>query len=207
MPRPTRQFSIIAISLLLGTAACASARPSPTAQPEGLPSASYSSAATDTPLVPSPIPLPASPTEAWKTYSNPEYGFSVNYPAQLEILHNETSASLYIGEQIHLLVGDGNPLDCEAGCPFYGALVESSGPTTVAGLTATQVAGYFGSEGGDIPQRFLAYVIERDGHYYTFTLYALGLRTTNHDLYSIWPLNEEDVVLFEELLGTLKFAQ
>ena len=76
---------------------------------------------------------------------------------------------------------------------------------TVAGLDATRVEGYKGAIGGEIPQRYLQYILKHDNRYYSFTLSALR-RDANHECCSvIWPLKENDIALFEQLLRTLSF--
>lgn len=151
-------------------------------------------------------PIPPAPTaqqtETWKTYSSPEYGFSIRYPAALEIVPGENNASVNIGEQIQVRVSAADPLECRGDCPF----VESSEAVTVAGLAATKVSGYIGSIGGNVPQRFLTYIFQQDGRYYIFTLYALGLKATGDDPSTIWPLSDSDVALFDRILATLRFT-
>jgi hypothetical protein len=168
------------------------------------------SASTSTPT-PSPVarsslapfatPAPASPSEGQRTYFDPEYGFSITYPAHLDILVSESVPSLYLGEQIHVAIGDVNPLDCRGDCP----LVESINPATVAGLDATRVEGYKGAIGGEIPQRYLQYILKHDNRYYSFTLWALRRDAKNECCSIIWPLNDNDIALFEQLLNTLTF--
>jgi hypothetical protein len=109
---------------------------------------------------------------------------------------------MYIGEQIHVWIADVDPLDCRGDCLF----VETSNPATVAGLDATRVAGYMGAIGGSIPQRYLRYVLRHDDRYYVFTLFALGSHASSNDFYTIWPLEEDDVTLFEQVLETLRFT-
>jgi len=152
-------------------------------------------------ITPAPA-VTSSPSDEWKTYTSSEYGFSISYPAYLEIIPAENNASLYIGEQIHVWISDVNPLECRGDCP----LVERSEPATVAGLAATKVTGYIGSIGGNIPQRYTRYILQQDGRYYIFTLYALSFKATSNDPARIWPLSENDVALFEQVLETFKFT-
>jgi hypothetical protein len=145
-------------------------------------------------------PPQASPAEGWKTYSNPDYGYSISYPASLEITAAENDTSLFIGEQIHVLVSSADPLECRGDCP----VVEGTEPAAIAGLAATKVTGYIGSIGGNVPQRYITYILPRDGRYYVFTLYALGFKAVSNDPSTIWPLKESDVALFEQVLDTFK---
>ena len=153
-------------------------------------------------LGPLATPAPASPSDGQSTYSDPEYGFSISYPAHLEIHRSDNTPTLYIGEQVHLWISDANPLECRGDCP----VVESSNPTTIAGLDATRVEGYIGAIGGEIPQRYLRYILKHDRLYYVFTLWALDRDTKNECCSVIYPLDENDIELFEQTLDTLTFT-
>ena len=152
-------------------------------------------------LAPLATPAPASPSDGQRTYSDPEYGFSISYPAHLDIDVSERVPSLFLGEQIHVAITDVDPLKCRGDC----LLVESTNPATVAGLDAIRVEGYMGAIGGEIPQRYLQYILKHDNRYYVFTLFALGFHASSNDFYTIWPLEEDDVTLFEQVLETLRF--
>lgn len=154
------------------------------------------------PPVPTETPEPKS-SEGWKTYSNPEYGFSINYPSQLDITPGQGNSTLYIGKKIHVWVSDANPLECRGDCP----IVESTEPATIAGLQATKVTGYIGAIGGNIPQRYLKYIVPRNNRYFIFTLYALSYKATSNDVATIRPLNESDIELFEQVLKTFKIIE
>jgi hypothetical protein len=153
-------------------------------------------------LAPLATPAPASPSDGQSTYSDPEYGFSISYPAHLELLRSENTPTLYVGEQVHVWISDANPLDCRGDCP----VVESSTPTTIAGLDATKVEGYIGAIGGEIPQQYLRYILRHDNLYYSFTLWALGRDAKNECCSVIYPLDENDIALFEQILDTLTFT-
>jgi hypothetical protein len=167
-------------------------------QPTSVPTIINSSPTSEAPLTST---VTSAPSHEWKTYSNSKYGFSINYPASLEINLGENDNSLYIGEQIYVWISDINPLECRGDCP----LVENTEPTTVAGLEATKVTGYIGAVGGMIPQRYLQYILKHDNRYYSFTLWALRRDANNECCSVIWPLNENDIALFEQLLKTLSF--
>ena len=206
MPRQIARAFLVPILLLGSTTSCATIARAPTPPPADVPTDLGPSSTPEGPLALAATQLPTSSSESWRTYSSTQYGFSISYPSHLEIINNESNASLDIGEQIHVWVADVDPLDCRGGCPFLEALVESTDPATVAGLHATRVAGYFGVEGGSTPQRFVGYILQRDGRYYSFVLSALGRHPTSYDVYSIWPLKEDDIALFEQVLGTIKFT-
>lgn len=187
---------------------CETALSASTATPTPTSSLAPWSASTATPtprssLAPLATPAPASPSDGTKTYSDPEYGFSLSYPAQLDIGVVDRAPFLYLGEQIHVAISDGNPLECRGDwCP----VVESSNPTTIAGLDARKVEGYKGAIGGEIPQRYLRYIVEHDNLYYSFTLWALGRHAQNKCCSVIYPLDENDVALFEQILDTVAFT-
>ncbi len=180
-PTPAVDEGLIATMV----AATLAALPSTTAIPEPM--------ATPTPTIPSP--------KKWKTYSNSEYSFSIDYPADFEITPGTNNTPLYIGEQIHIWMSDVDPLVCRGDCP----VVENTDSASVAGFEAIKAQGYIGSIGGNIPQRYISYILQRDGRYYKFTLYALSLHAKNECCSTIWPLQENDIELFEQILATLKF--
>jgi hypothetical protein len=152
-------------------------------------------------ITPMPILTPLS--EEWKTYSDSEYDFLISYPAYFEITPGENNTSLYIGEQISIWISDVNPLECRGDCP----LVESTAPVTVANIDAIKVEGYIGAIGGNIPQRYMSYILQRDNRYYNLTLYAISrFDFNNYDPYTIWPLKENDIALFDQILETFKFT-
>jgi hypothetical protein len=153
--------------------------------------------------IPAHPPTQTATSENWKTYSNPEYGFSIDYPSELEVTSRQDNKSLYIGEKINVWVSDINPLDCRGDCP----LVENTESTTLAGLQATKVTGYIGAIGGNIPQRYLRYILQRNNRYFIFTLYALSYKATMNDVATIRPLYESDIVLFEQVLKTFKIIE
>jgi hypothetical protein len=170
---------------------------------------SFTGCATISPVPTTPTPeaqststITVSPSEEWKTYTNPEYGFSINYPAYLEINPGVTNDSLYIGEKIQVWISDINPLECRGDCP----LVENTELVTVAGLDATKVTGYIGAIGGNIPQRYIRYILPRNNQYYLLTLYALSFRAAGNDPATIWPISENDSALFEQVVGTFRFT-
>lgn len=154
------------------------------------------------PLQFTPTPAPTTSTDGWKTYSNSEYGFSINYPSQFEIVPAENTPTLYIGEQIHVWISDVNPLDCAGDCPF----VENIEATTISGIKAMKITGYIGAVGGGVPQRYMRYIFQRNNRYYIFTLYALSFHATGNDPAAIYLLNENDIALFEQVLETFKFT-
>ena len=189
---------IILILLFVSSTSCVTITPASMTQPTSLPTVINSSPTSEAQLTST---VTSSPSHKWKTYSNSKYGFSLNYPTYLEIKLSENDNSLYIGEQIYVWISDINPLECRGDCP----LVENTEPATVAGLEATKVTGYIGAVGGIIPQRYLQYILKHDNRYYSFTLWALRRDAKNECCSVIWPLNDNDIALFEQLLNTLTF--
>jgi hypothetical protein len=153
---------------------------------------------------PFPTSIPSStPTLAnLKVYSNSKYGFSLEYPAGLTIKEANGGDSVDIGEIIHIQLSDRNPLECRGDCP----VVENKDSAKVASFAMTKVTGYIGSVGGNIPQQYLMYILKRDKQYYVFTLYALGFHAQVNDATKLWPLEEEDILLFNQTMQTFKFT-
>jgi hypothetical protein len=202
MPRSVSPSFTIAILLIIGTASCTTIAPVPTATPTVVSTVVSSSPTPEPLLTPSAEPIPISSPETWTTYSSSDYSFSISLPTNLEIAPGANTPTLYVGDQIHVWISDTDPLQCRGDC----LLVESTGPATGAGLDATRVAGYMGAIGGSIPQRYLRYILRHDDRYYVFTLFALGRGAKNECCSTIWPLNENDIALFDQILGTLKFT-
>lgn len=152
-----------------------------------------------------PTPTAVAPTLAadWPTYTNEAFGFAIDHPPDFEVPgagHAEPFGNL--GEQITFSIGEVSPEDCRGDCP----VIESSEAVQVAGQPATKLAGYIGSIGGNIPQQYQTYVFEREGRFYSFTLYALE-RSETVEGTDIQPLAAEDVALFEQMLATLRFVE
>jgi hypothetical protein len=137
----------------------------------------------------------------WEGYSNTEYKFSIQHPADLKVVPQTFGPYFTIGEQIQIAVSDYNPLDCRGDCPVQ----EKIESVEIAGQEATRIQGYIGAIGGFIPQQYLSYVIHTNNKYYIFTLYAVGLDDTSGMTDPIRPLKEEDIDLFEQIMQTLEF--
>jgi hypothetical protein len=138
----------------------------------------------------------------WAQYSNTEYKFSIQHPANLEVIPQSFGPYFNIGEQIQIMVNDYNPLECRGDCP----IIENTESVNVAGQEATKILGYIGSIGGYIPQQYVRYVVHKNSQYYIFTLYAVGLSDTSGITGPIRPLKQEDIELFEQIMQTLEFA-
>ena len=203
MTRPTLLSYIVLILVLVGTASCATIASVPSTPSVSIPTFSGSSPTSK----PTPFPL-ATPTysqDGWKTYSNQEYNFSISYPDYLEITQYENPGSprmnVSIGELIYIWSGDFNPLDYRGDC----SPVETTEAVTIAGIESTKVTGYIGAMEAT-PQRYLKYIMRQGSRYYSFTLYALGFSSKKECCAIVWPLQEEDIALFEQINATVKFT-
>ncbi len=154
---------------------------------------------TKTPL-PTITPETTPLSENWETYSNTEYGFSIKYPANLEI-NQKDHDSLFIGGQIQIWINKLNPLKCRGGCPVY----ENKESVTLDGEFAIKSSGYIGGDGGT-PEQFSLYVVPRNGLYYNFMLHAVGLLNVPADPMVVEPLKNDDIILFEKIIETLEFT-
>lgn len=193
--------------VVVSGASYAPAVPLPHAQSTSSSTVAAPSAIVETLPVPSATPV-LTLSERWQTYSDPEYDFSISYPRDLEITEKGSSGpcgtSLHVGDQVCVRITDDDPLHGRRPSAF--GVVESTDSIIVAGLEAIQVTGYIGSIGGYVPQRYTAYVIERNGLYYDFMLYALSFHSKIDDISVIWPLKADDIALFEQIVRTLEFA-
>jgi hypothetical protein len=154
-------------------------------------------------ITPTPTPTPFVIIKEWKTYHNPVYGFSINYPSNYQLTTNEENTFISIGENIYIRITDFDPFECRGDCP----IVDSTQSTTLSGLEATKITGYIGSVGGYVPQRYISYIVKQTDKYYNFTLYAVGLNAHIVDFTKIErePLIKSDIEVFEQILGTLAF--
>jgi hypothetical protein len=138
----------------------------------------------------------------WLTYRHESLGFSINHPAEFNIrLDDDMPDHGRIGDPIFFQVSDLHPQECTGPCP----VVEAVENVTVAGEEATKITGYMGAIAGNIPQQYMTYLFERDNLYYSFTLYALGDHEPA-DEWSTQPMALEDVVLFYQMMGTIRFG-
>jgi len=136
----------------------------------------------------------------WKTYTDAAHGFAFKYPPDLEIIPGGNDTSFYIGKQISFYISNKDPLDCQGGC----SVIESVEPVTVAGLQARRVWGHTWSEGDD-SRYYQALLFQRNELSYNFILYASNTNAAEHNPDSIWPLEETDLELFNQMMGTFKF--
>lgn len=138
---------------------------------------------------------------SWKTYTNSQYGYSLNVP---EFLSIEIRSDEYvkIGDKIAVVVWNIDPTLPLGDKP----IVETSTDVQLSSeYSAKLLAGYLGVVGGFIPQQYRSYIIERNGLYFVITLYAVGLydATEEDDLAQIGPLNPDDIPLFERIVKTM----
>jgi hypothetical protein len=108
-----------------------------------------------------------------------------------------------LGKQIQISISEADPLECRGDCP----VIEETESVTLGGQAATKVSGYIGAVGGSIPQQYVSYIVQREGQYYRFVVYALSSEDTSdaQDMTTIHPLQAEDLELFEKIMSTLTF--
>lgn len=144
--------------------------------------------------------------EGWTSYTSDQYGFSLNHPADLEVVLSEFDnpplARFAVGDQIEIRINEFNPLECRGDCP----VVEQTESAVVDTFPATRMTGYIGAVGGNIPQQYVTYFLPRGERFFAITLYALGFGGQSDDLATIRPFNEDDVAMFEQLLATVSFT-
>ncbi len=155
---------------------------------------------TLTPIPPTHTPIPPTPTPAWIVYSDPKYGYSLEYPDSLQVT-TVNDEYVEIGDKFVIQVWEVDPTSLRGD----GPVVESKTDTQLSGQPAKLLTGYIGAIGGYVPQQYKRIQIERNGLFFTFTVYALGLHATSSNLSDIRPLQSEDASLFDTILNTLKF--
>jgi hypothetical protein len=177
----------------------------------------FSASETPTPtpydyVLPTPTPavegIPT--TEAWTTYTNRVYRFSLRHPPKFDVPASDFGDPRgFIGDKIVFSVGESNPywVGCLSAALGDCPVMEAVETTLVAGQEATRIGGYIGAIGGNIPQQYITYIVLKDEVYYTFTLYALSRDSAEQAGGIIWPLGEEDVAVFEQIMETLEFLE
>lgn len=150
-----------------------------------------------TPLPNTPIPSTQAPS--WNVYNNQKYGYSLGYPG----FYNAVAVSdeyVEIGDKIVVAVWNMDPT-----APLGdGPVIESTTDVQLSGYPAKLLTGYIGSVGGNIPQQFRRFVVERNGSYFVITLYALGLHATEGDVSQIAQLNPKDISLFDNMVTSMQ---
>ncbi|HET6845961.1 MAG TPA: hypothetical protein VFH29_03955 [Anaerolineales bacterium] len=149
-----------------------------------------------------PFVPPYGDESTWLTYTDVDHGFSFRYPAVLSLDFGgkaDAQRVLFVGEKIQVVAGPRDPLVCHGECP----LIESTEPVTLSGRNAQLARGYIGSVGGNIPQRFMLYVVRSGTTYISLTLYAADRHAVLADPAIILPLHESDIELFDRIVRTL----
>jgi hypothetical protein len=151
--------------------------------------------------------IPAVPAygdeSTWETYIDEQHGFSIRYPAALTLEFGpqvDGYGVVFVGDQIQVHTSPANPLVCRGQCP----IMESTEPVTIAGRDAHLVRGYVGSIGGNIPRRFMLYLIRSGTTYISLVLYAGSRDATTADPTTLVPLQEADIGLFDRMVETLE---
>ncbi|MGQ0600427.1 MAG: TolB family protein [Anaerolineales bacterium] len=144
------------------------------------------------------------PSGNTQTYRNDAFGFELQIPAgwPVTLLADDGSFG-YLGENISFTVSPLDPLECRGDCPVVNSTEPEIG---IGNLTATRIRGYYGAVGGNIPHEYLAYLFQREGRFYTFTLHAVGRNETSGQADVIVPLPAEAAPPFDQILGTLQFT-
>ena len=149
-------------------------------------------------------------TGTWITYTDSLHRFSLQHPPEFDVSTGDPGdPGGFIGEKIDFSVGESKPywVRCLYEAPGDCPVIEMVETTLVAGQEATRIRGYIGAIGGNIPQQYVTYIATKDDVYYVFTLYAVGRGHTDPADMTIRPLVEEDVVVFEQIMGTLQFFE
>ena len=143
--------------------------------------------------------------DEWLFYENRRADFHLYHPVQWSPEEASDLDRIYLGEQIIIKYGEADRywMDCGGDCPF----VQTETNVVLSGLPARKLTGYIGSVGGYVPQEYITYIIEYRGGYLIFTLYALGLEVETDQLDSIWPINPDDVKVFEQIIATLEIEE
>lgn len=153
-----------------------------------------------------PFIPPYGDTSSWQTYTDSAHGFRFRYPAALTLEFSplvDGYGTVFVGDKIQVRTSSTDPLVCQGDCP----LIESTEPVTIAGREARLVRGYIGSVGGNIPQRFMLYLIRSGSTYISLALFAAGRQDQSAvDPGVILPLQEADIELFNRMVQTVEIT-
>ena len=147
---------------------------------------------------PTPTPLT---DESVATYTNPTYGYSINYPAELT-LQAEQDEFVWLDKQISILVSAFNPEEARGDSP----VLEFGNDTTVGEYNARRLTGYIGAVGGSTPQRYESIVIPRNGSFYVFTVYELKNDVALPADRELGDIPQTVLDLFEQVVSSVRFT-
>lgn len=161
----------------------------------------------------SPSPTP-DPTADWKTFSPPNQGFSIKYPANWTPLQNETLTRIFppgisikngLGPDdsetpyISISHHESNPLDCRGDCPLF----TNPEPIKVAGINATKYTGTDGQMATMCGCSYEKIILKNGNTYYLLELYGKPGKTPDYKPDSI---SEENKEIFDQILSTFNFT-
>lgn len=136
------------------------------------------------------------------TYTNPTYGYSVDYPPEVA-LQAERDELVWLDGQLSILVSSFNPEEALGDTP----VIETAADTLISGFSARRLTGYIGAVGGSTPQRYESIVIPHEGSFYVFTIYELKndvMLPADRELGEIPPAAR---ALFEQIVSSFRFSE
>ncbi len=158
-----------------------------------------------------PTAPPVMPTEASNpnptldtnliTYNNAAYGYTFEYPANLQLDGDTNSQYLWIDRRINVTVFDKNPETPMGDGPVF----DSAQDTMIGVNNARYLKGYIGAVGGNTPQRYEAYVIQNDGRYYQFTAYELKNNVVQPIDRKMGDVPSDTLTLLKQIVTSLRF--
>lgn len=138
----------------------------------------------------------------WRTYNDRQYPYSFEYPPD-SVLDTSRQGRVLLDKQIEFVVTSVNPTKCTGACPVR----EKESTVKVGGVSAKKYEGYFTSAGGQVPQRYLQYVVQKNSQYYMITLYELKVDDNGSANRTPRPIPLDDVQLLEQIIATFRFSK
>lgn len=159
-----------------------------------------------TPTAPPVMPTEASNTNPTPdtnlvTYNNAAFGYTFEYPANLQLDGDTNSQYLWIDRRISVMVLDKNPETPMGDAP----MIESAQDTMIGVNNARYLKGYIGAVGGNTPQRYESYVIQNDGRYYQFTAYELKNNVVQPIDRKMGNVPPDTLALLQQIVSSLRF--
>ena len=156
-----------------------------------------------TPAAPPTVTLPPAPTSPpLDTYTNNAFSYTLQYPTGLSLEANDDESFVWLDRQIYISVSPINPEEMQGD----GPVIESAEDTSIGEYSGRHLTGFIGSIGGNTPQSYESVAIPHNGLYYLITVYELKNDAPLDDTHQPGDIPTQAQMLFEQVLGSLRFT-
>lgn len=151
-------------------------------------------------FAPCPSTIPSTTSAGLKTYTNPKYAFSLQYPSNLTVQPVGASA-FWIGKTIYVYGGQDDPAICKGTCPT----IDKQTTVTIAGQTAKKLTGSLSTAEGKTPQEYERIIIPNNKAFVVLTLFATPYDDDGNSTTS-GKLSAADQAAFETIAKSVSFT-